>query len=549
VKDIFASATTLGGLLAKAASTWPESEAVFPAERISFRELYSRARAAAAGLISSGVEPGDHVGLLAGPGVGFLTAMFGASMVGAVVVPVSERFKSAELRHVITHSRMTTLLTTADESSFSDFPAAIRAALPELDVATEGAARVELRDVPALRRILLLAGVDRPGMSALPAGADVDVDAARLRVSVAEPALLMYTSGTSAMPKGCLVSHESVTRQAQALAEVFYELTESDAYWCPLPLFHNGGISTLAACLSSGANFVHIGHFDPAVAVRQLEAERCTHWIPCFETILLPIVDHPSFSTADLSCLRLMVLAGTPEFLRKMQHRLPTITIQSNYGSTEGAGSSVMALPSDSEEIRMTTCGHAFPGMEFRIIDPDADSGRGEIAFRGPQRFLSYYNDPELTAEAIDAHGWFHSGDLGHLTPEGLLVYEGRLKDMLKVGGENVAAAEIEAYLLGHPAVNIASVVGAPDARYTEVPAVYVELVPGQTVTESDLIDYCVGQISTYKVPRYVRFVTEWPMSGTKIQKYVLRTRIADELERAGITQAPPVQSIQGARR
>ena len=182
--------------------------------------------------------------------------------------------------------------------------------------------------------------------------------------------------------------------------------------------------------------------------------------------------------------------------------------------------------------------------MEARIVDPasgeDLPAGQvGEILFRGPLRFRGYYKDPELTAEVIDGDGWFHSGDLGRLDSEGRIAYTGRLKDMLKVGGENVAAAEVEAFLLTHPAVNIAAVVGAPDARYGEVPAAFVELVAGAQAGEKEIIEFCLGRIATFKVPRHVRFVTEWPMSGTKIQKFVLRERIERELSERGITEAP----------
>ena len=167
----------------------------------------------------------------------------------------------------------------------------------------------------------------------------------------------------------------------------------------------------------------------------------------------------------------------------------------------------------------------------------------GEIIYRGWNRFLGYYNEPELTAQVIDADGWFHSGDIGTIDYDGRVTYVGRIKDMLKVGGENVAAAEIEGHLVDHPAVQIVQVVSAPDARYTEVPVAFIELKAGATATEQELIDHCRGQISTFKVPRYVRFVAEWPMSGTKIKKYVLREQIAAELAERGMTEAPRVTS------
>jgi fatty-acyl-CoA synthase len=357
----------------------------------------------------------------------------------------------------------------------------------------------------------------------------------------------MYTSGTAAEPKGCLLTHGAVTTQAAALVEHRYALGPGDAFWCPLPLFHNGGISTLTACLTAGASFCHPGHFDAGVAVDQLERERCTHWIPTFETIIMPILNHPRTATADLSRLRFGISAGTPEFLERFQRLLPTNTVVSNYGSTEAAGSAVMSRAEDPLRVRMDTNGLPLPGMELRIVDVAsgcecAPGEPGEILFRGAMRFSGYYKDPELTATAIDRDGWFHTGDRGRVRADGSLVFLGRLKDMLKVGGENVAAAEIEAFLLTHPAIDIVAVTGVRDARYTEVPAAFVELAPGASLSEEELRSFCVGSIATFKVPRYLRIVDAWPMSGTKIRKHVLREGLEAELDTAGIAEAVRVR-------
>jgi fatty-acyl-CoA synthase len=368
------------------------------------------------------------------------------------------------------------------------------------------------------------------------------------RVSADDLALIMYTSGTSSMPKGCMITHDAFTRQGRAMGQSRYFLTAEDCFWCPLPLFHNGGLATLMACLSTGASYVHAGRFDPEVSLRQLEEHRCTHAIPTFDTIWLRVLDLPRFAEADLSALRLTLNAGTPERLRQLQERLPHAVQLANYGLTEATGHLSVTLPTDPLELRLNTGGHPLPGMEVRTIDPvtgdDCAPGRvGEILFRGPMRFLGYYKDPELTAAVIDGEGWCHSGDLGTLDADGRVTYTGRLKDMLKVGGENVAAAEVEAFLLTHPAVNNAAVVAAPDARYVEVPAAFVERVGGAECTEAEIIDFCLGRIATFKVPRYVRFVSEWPMSGTKIQKFVLREQIERELRDRGVTEAPVLRA------
>jgi len=327
------------------------------------------------------------------------------------------------------------------------------------------------------------------------------------------------------------------------------ELTADDRFWSPLPLFHVAGLVTLLACIAAPCPLVHVGHhFEPGPALDQLEHERCTLAFPAFETIWLAVQNEPRFAEADLGSLRLVIAVGSPGSLRLMQERLPSVIQVSSFGSTECGGFVSIGRATDPVEVRLTTNGRAFPGSELRIVDPETGDDLppntpGEILMRGPTRFVRYHEEPELTAEVIDEDGWFHSGDLGRMDEEGRLSFAGRLKDMLKVGGENVAAAEIETYLLGHPACEIVQVVAAPDARYTEVAAAFVQLAPGATATEQELIDYCRGQIATFKVPRYVRFVDEWPMSGTKIQKFELRERIAAELEAAGITEAPRITS------
>jgi fatty-acyl-CoA synthase len=317
-------------------------------------------------------------------------------------------------------------------------------------------------------------------------------------------------------------------------------------------MFHVGGWMSAFCAWVRGACFVHVGIFEPGAALDQLERDRCTIAFPAFETIWLGVLDHPRFPEADLSALRLIINVGVPERMRLMQQRVPHVPQVSTTGSTECFGFLCLGHAGDSLHSRTHTSGRPLPGMEVRVVDPEtgqeAPVGHpGEMLFRGVARFLHYHDDPEATAAAIDADGWFRTGDLVRRESDGAIAFVGRLKDMLKVGGENVAAAEIESFLLSHPAVHMAQVVSAPDARYGEVPAAFVVLQPGATATEDELIDFCLGDIATFKVPRYVRFVAaeEIPMSGTKVQKYKLRDRIAAELEAAGITEAPKLTAAR----
>jgi fatty-acyl-CoA synthase len=309
----------------------------------------------------------------------------------------------------------------------------------------------------------------------------------------------------------------------------------------------------MLSCFSVHCAYVHAGHFDADVALGQLEEELCTVAYPAFETIWLGVLNHPRFAEADLHRLRLIQMITTPERLIYLQEGMPWATEISSYGATECSSNLTLSLPEDTWEIRMRSLGQPMPGIEIKIVDPESrvrvpTGETGELAFRGYSLFEGYYKDPEHTASVIDEEGWFYSGDLASVDEVDHLFYKGRSKDMIKVGGENVAAIEVEDWMARHPAIDIVQVVGAPDARYDEVPSAFVQLKPGITIDEGELIEFCVGQIASYKVPRYVRFVTEWPMSGTKIQKFVLRTWIADELRDAGISEAPPVSALAPKR-
>jgi fatty-acyl-CoA synthase len=551
-------ATTIGGLLRRAASRWPDGRVVVGSGRSTWADLDARADESARWLIAAGVGPGDKVGILLEPGLDYLSSMFGIARIGATIVPINERFKSGELEYVIPQADLRMLLTTDRVAQFLDFPQLVAEAFPDLP--HQDPLDLRLEKAPELRCIAFFGEGRPPGMT--PIGELVDrahtVSRAEVHrhedaVAIRSLAFIVFTSGTSAHPKGCMISHEAFVRQGFAIAQTRYRLGSDDVFWCPLPLFHNGALITLFACMASGAGYVHPGRFTPDVAIDQLEGEGCTHGIPAFEALWVSVLDHPRFAQADLSRLRAIMHSGSPDLIRMLQARLPATAIVSNYGSTEAAGHLALSVPEDSLEVRSETCGLPFAGMEVRIVDPETSEPvpageRGEIVFRGPIRFDGYYRRPDATAEAIDADGWYHSGDLGALDAEGRVIFVNRIKDMLKVGGENVAAAEVEAYLLRHEAVHDVQVVAAPDARYGEVPVAYVELCEGAEVSEVELIDFCVGRIATFKVPRYVRFVTDWPMSGTKVQKYVLRERIADELSDAGITEAPKIRSTGGVR-
>lgn len=553
-------AATLGDLLDRQAAERPGQEAaVVGAERVTYRDLAIRAEFFARGLVGLGVNAGDHVGLLLPASVSYLAAMLGAAKVGAIPVPVSDRFKAVELRQVISHSEMKVLLTALPADSPTDLPALLAEAFPDLP--SQQASSLELAEVPKLDAVVLVGEGNRAGCLAYEAFTAAaqrvtreEVDRRQERVRVRDTAMVLYTSGTEATPKGALLSHEAFVRTGSAMAQTRFCLVPEDRVWAAFPLFHIGGIAHAIMCLTAGCTYCHTGFFQPDRALDMLELERCTVAVPAFETIWLPILDHPRFAEADLSALRIVMNVGVAERLRGMQDRMPHAVQISSFGATESCSHLALNHVDDPLEKRVTTGGHPLPGMECRVVDPVTGldvppNTPGELLYRGPHLFDGYYKDPQLSKRVIDADGFFHSGDVATLDEEGRVTFVSRLKDMLKVGGENVAAAEVEGYLLSHSAINIVQVVAAPDARYVEVPAAFVQLKEGASATEEEIIEFCRGQIATFKVPRYVRFLDEWPMSGTKIKKFVLREWIRRELEEKGITEAPRMSSQSSVRR
>ncbi|MFI5609973.1 class I adenylate-forming enzyme family protein [Amycolatopsis sp. NPDC051903] len=536
---------TIPDLLDRCAAEAGEREVVFPDGRLTYAEIAAGAKRFAGALWARGVRPGDHVGLLTPGRLASVTAWLGVAWLGAVTVPLNPRLKAAELAYLIENADLRLLL--ADPS----LGPVLADALPGLATAAPG--RLTLGAAPVLRAVIALddgptpAGWLPAATLATSAADFADVAAARAGVRAGDPALILYTSGTTARPHGCVHDNASLVTEGEAVAERL-GLGPRDRFWTALPMFHCGGYDVALAVLAAGCAMVHTGTFEPGAALRQLAEERCTVGFPAFETIWLQVLDHPDFPATDLSALRLVLNVGAPERLRAMQARVEPAVQMSSLGSTESLGFCCVGSPEDPADVRATTSGKVLRHMQVRVVDPETRAPvpagtRGELQYRGASRMAYYHRDPGLTAERIDADGWFSTGDLVVADADGRLSFVSRLKDMLKVGGENVSAAEVEGCLGEHPACGVVQVVGTPDARLGEVPAAYVQLRPGAAATERELIEHCLGRIATFKVPRYVRFVTDWPMSGTKVQKFRLRERIAAELRAAGITEAPRLSS------
>jgi acyl-CoA synthetase (AMP-forming)/AMP-acid ligase II len=518
---------TLGDVLTRAARQWPDAVAVaFPDHRVSFAELLEQAYRAARGLHALGVRRGDRFGIFAPNCLDYVAVLFGGALLGAQVVTVNARYRSAELAYVMRDAELTAIVTSDVLGEEVDFVGLIREA---------GAGARSLRACVVLGGTSADGFVDRARFDKL--AEDVPaaiVDGAADAVRIRDVAIMMYTSGTTAQPKGCPLTHEAIVRTSHAINERF-DLTEADVWWDPLPMFHLSSILPLMAALLVGSRFATMVDFDADTALRQIVRERVTFHFGTFPTLNGELFAHPDFADADLGSMRYINQAGPPDLQRALQAAFPHAVQIGPYGCTELGGIISMTYPDDPPEVRATTNGHPFPGMEVRIVDPETreplPAGEpGEIAGRGWGMFEGYHNAPERNAEALDADGWFYTGDMGVLDADGRVAFLGRTKDMLKVGGENVAALEVESFLATHPAVRLAQVVGLPDTHLVEIPAAFVQLETGREATPDELVAFCRGRIASFKIPRHIRFVDDWPMSATKIQKFKLREELIAEL-------------------
>lgn len=536
--ESWSATATLGDLLVQSASRFPERKAiVFPESAITYTALLDGAAAVARGIIGLGIAPRSNIGLLANNGHELVTGLFGAWLANCVAVPLNARHKEHELGYIIKNAQISLLLTVAGDISHVDFRDSIASALPSLAGCTAGA--LALSEAPMLRHVVLLTG-DAPAAftdaaTFAAAGHTVeagDVDHRRRCTRLRDTATIIYTSGTTANPKGCMLTHEAMSRGPVERADKRFRSGDYDITWGGGPLFHIGSLAPFIGSIGASGTYLTDTFFNPARAVALMKREGVTAMWPWFPAILQPLLDQPDFVAATEK-VRSMLLIGPEALVDRVQKLLPKAEIMQACGMTETSGIFALSDPDETPEQRATSNGKAAPGIELRIVDDDGTDVSpgtvGEIWVRGYCVMEGYYRDPVKSAEALDTEGWLHTGDLYTRSADGRLIFNGRAKDMLKVGGENVAAIEVEAYLCSHPAVRIAEVVGRPDPRLDEVPVAFVELMPGTEATADELIAHCKGRIAGYKVPRAVHFVKaeDWPMSATKVNKRELRAWLA----------------------
>jgi fatty-acyl-CoA synthase len=533
--------TTMGDMLLDAARRWPDSELlVVDEKRISYGEMAERATSKARALQGMGVQAGEHVGILAPNQIEVIEMLFAISLSGAVTVLLNGRYKAAELAYVIEDADLKWLFTSDRVPEHVSYIQLLYSALSGLSAAQDPFA-LSLPSAPKLKGIVLMQPQspssflnDTQFQQFTAQVTPEEMWQRRSEVTLSDPCIMMYTSGTTALPKGCPMSHEALVRSAIEAGSRL-TLTREDRMWNPLPMFHMSFILPFLALLRKGGSSYSCIHFEASASIEVIEKERASFLFVAFPTIMSALLNHHDFSLEKFVSVRLINNVGAPDQLKRNIEAIPTAVHVTAYGSTEVTGVVSFSHPEDNSDIRAHRSGRPFAGIKIKIVNPDnfeevAPEEHGEMLVSGFSVFQGYYKSPEKNAEAFDENGWFHTGDIGSVDTLGRIAYHGRLKDMLKVGGENVAAVEIESYLSRHPSVALVQVVGVPDSKLLEVAAAFVELRAGAHCSEKELIEFCFNQIATFKVPRHIRFVREWPMSSTKIQKYKLRDSLIDEL-------------------
>lgn len=532
--------STIGDLLLSAADQVPDRPVlIFPDVRHSYASLVNAAYARAQGLRALGVGSGDAVGLLMPNCLEYMELLLGCQLLGALAVPMNARYRASELTYVIDNADLKVLVASDLVSEYVDFADLLHVSLPQLAHA-DSSQPLQIAAAPTLNHAVMFGATEPAGFipqgrfEALAETVSRDtINVLRARVRVEQPAIMMYTSGTTANPKGCPLSHALLTRNGANMNRERYFLTSDDVFWAPLPMFHMASVLPFLACLDAGAALASMTYFEAGAALAMMGRDQASIAFPAFPTITNDLINHPNFASTDFSRLRRINNVAPIESLRKFQDAFAPAVQTGAYGLTEAGGVIAFNHPDESLESRLTTCGVPFPGVEVQITNPDtfeplSTDDRGELWVRGYCVFDGYHKSPEKNAEAFQ-DGWFRTGDLCSVNDKGAISYHGRIKDMLKVGGENVAAIEIESHLSKHPAVQLAQVIGKPDARLQEVPVAFVELTPGAKANADELIAHCKDEMASFKVPREVHFVSEWPMSSTKVQKFRLKDLLEDQ--------------------
>ncbi|MCY8037495.1 AMP-binding protein [Bacillus paralicheniformis] len=537
---------TIGKLLEKTAANAPDHEAVvYPDRRLryTYQQFDQLCRKVAKGLMALGIEKGEHVAIWASNTPEWLTAQFASAKTGAVLVTVNTNYQLSELEYVLKQSDATTLILMESYrgTSYIDI---LYKLIPELKESEPG--KLASERLPFLKNIILMGDKRHPGMYLWD-------DILKLSGSVSEKALdhrmerlkehdvinMQYTSGTTGFPKGVMLTHSNLANNAANIAECM-NLSRKDRMCIPVPFFHCFGcvLGTLA-CVTAGATMVPVQEFNPKEVLSAVETEKCTalHGVP---TMFIAELNDQDFASYDLSSLRTGIMAGSNcpiEVMKKVINNMGMSEITIAYGQTEASPVITQTRVNDSLKRRVETVGRALPNVEVKITEPGTNQEvargvQGELCTRGYHVMKGYYKNSEDTAAVIDEDGFLHTGDLAVMDEEGYCRITGRLKDMIIRGGENIYPREIEEFLYKHSNILDVQIVGVPDETFGEEISAWIKLKSGASMTADELKEYCKGKIARYKIPRYIAFVEEFPMTASgKVQKFKLREQALEHFQ------------------
>jgi fatty-acyl-CoA synthase len=537
---------TIGDAFDLTVKRFPHNEAIISRHqdaRYTYVQLAEKVDQCARAFLALGIDKGDRVGIWSPNCVEWLITQIATSKIGSILVNINPSYRQHELEYALKQSGCK-IIVIADNFKSSDYSQMIYDLIPEVLMAEQ--LEIAVEKFPDLKWVISLAKKTKTGMLMWPdfisrsdQVAEQMLVEVQTSLSFDDPINIQYTSGTTGFPKGATLSHHNILNNGYLVAKI-QNFTEKDRLIIPVPLYHCFGmVMGNLGCIVHGATMIYSGDsFNPLEVLEAVQAERATalYGVP---TMFFAELNHPEFKHYDMSSLRTGVMAGSlcpPDLMKRVNQEMNITEMEICYGMTETSPVSTQTRHDAPFEKRVNTVGTIMPHTEIKIIDPKTSQivplgEKGELCTRGYCVMLGYWNDHEKTAEAIDAARWMHTGDLATMDEDGYITIVGRIKDMVIRGGENVYPKEIEEFLSHHPSIDAVQVIGVPDEKYGEEICAWVQLTSGSSATSEEIKTYCQGQIAHYKIPRYIKFVTEFPMTVTgKVRKVEMRKMTVEEL-------------------
>ena len=546
--DIQIGKTTIGDIVDMLAENLGDNSALeyhSLGVKYNFKEFRERCDEVAKGLMALGIKRGEKIAIWANNVPEWVLIQYGSARMGAVMVTVNTSYRSAELEYLLEQSDTTTLILIGGVRESDEYLKVINKVCPTLKESEPG--KLDNPNLPFLKNIIYIGKENQPGMyninDIFEMGKSVGDADLKERLKSLDPddvINMQYTSGTTGFPKGVMLSHTNLIGNAMSMAACM-NLTPDDAMCIPVPFFHCFGcvIGTLC-CMVSGSTMAPVVAFNPKDVLKTVEASQCNALLGV-PTMFIAEFEEMDKASYDTSSLRTGVMAGSTcpiEVMKRVIQDMGAHEMTIVYGQTEASPGITQTRDKDSLELKTSTVGRALPNVEVKIVDPLTGkemppNEQGELCTRGYHVMKGYYKMEEATQKAIDKDGWLHTGDLAEMDENGYCIITGRIKDMIIRGGENIYPREIEEFLYTFPKIKDVQVVGVPDSKYGEEVAAFIQVRPGETCTQEEVLDFCKDQISYHKIPRYVFFVDDYPTTASgKIQKYKLRDQATEELQK-----------------